>query len=101
MAVPRRVRLPGATELFRPTTQPEKPQGAVPAESGRIRHDQKITVYLSNDELLALETARLRLRAEFGVTADRGRLVRRAIALALAGLESDGEASELVQRLRQ
>jgi hypothetical protein len=31
--------------------------------SGRERHDEKITVYLSPDELLDLDQARLQLRA--------------------------------------
>ena len=32
--------------------------------SGRVRHDEKITVYVSTEELLALENARLQLRAQ-------------------------------------
>lgn len=105
--MPRRVNLPGATELFRPTTTEARAAAKAPAESaapdpsGRVRHDQKITVYLSTEELLALETARLRLRAEFGVAADRGRIVRAAIAATLGELEVQGQASDLVQRLQQ
>ena len=68
--------------------------------SGRTRHEEKITVYVSADELLDLEDARLLLRRAHGVRADRGRIVREAVALALADLESAGERSALVQRLR-
>ena len=68
--------------------------------SGRIRHDEKITVYVSTEELLALENARLQLRAQ-GVAADRGRIVREAIAIALADLDLRGTESALVTRLDQ
>ena len=68
--------------------------------SGRERHDEKITVYVSADELVALEQARLVLRAEHGVAVDRGRLVREAVAEMLIDLEAHGEASVVVQRLR-
>ena len=39
-----------------------------------MRHDEKITVYISKEELLALETARLTLRGH-GLAVDRGRIV--------------------------
>ncbi|WP_410172672.1 hypothetical protein [Cutibacterium granulosum] len=68
--------------------------------SGRVRHDEKITVYVSTEELLALENARLQLRAQ-GVAADRGRIVREAIAIALADLDLRGTESALVTRLDQ
>ena len=67
---------------------------------GRVRHDEKITVYVSTEELLALENARLQLRAQ-GVAADRGRIVREAIAIALADLDLRGTESALVTRLDQ
>jgi hypothetical protein len=67
--------------------------------SGRIRHEEKITVYVSAEELLALEQARLTLRARHGVAVDRGRIVREALAVMLADLETSGEDSELVRRL--
>ena len=107
--MPRRVTLPGASELFRPT-QPAEPTsdapaaapsdaGVVPRGSGRVRHDEKITVYVSSDELVALEQARLTLRAEHGMAVDRGRIVREAIAAVIADLQSQGGSSELVRRL--
>jgi hypothetical protein len=68
---------------------------------GRAKHEEKITVYCSADELLALETARLALRGQHGVAADRGRIVREAIAVVLADLEVHGEDSVLVRRLRK
>ena len=69
--------------------------------SGRERHDEKITVYCSPDELLDLETARLHLRAEHGLAVDRGRIVREALAVVIADLEAKGESSILVRRLRE
>ncbi|MFL6064206.1 MAG: hypothetical protein ACJ72G_05995 [Friedmanniella sp.] len=112
--MPRRVTLPGASELFRPTRgaeeppvgpsgdEPVEPDGApagAPRGSGRVRHDEKITVYVSSDELLALEQARLTLRAEHGMAVDRGRIVREAIAAVIADLRDQGGSSELVRRL--
>ena len=68
--------------------------------SGRERHDEKITVYVSPDELVAVEQARLVLRAEHGIAVDRGRLVREALAEMLIDLEEHGESSVVVSRLR-
>jgi hypothetical protein len=70
-----------------------------PQPSGRQRHDEKITVYISAPELLALEQTRLTLRAEHGLTVDRGRVVREAVAVLLADFEEHGESSMLVRRL--
>ena len=128
-AVSRRVKLPGASELFRPTgtetsgaaraagptgtrrtvrtgrrtvprpTEQDDAGSAAGGGSGRVRHEEKITVYVSRDELLAIEQARLRLRGELGLAVDRGRLVRAAMALALADLEAAGSDGELVRRL--
>ena len=67
--------------------------------SGRERHTQKITVYLSAEELLDLERARLAL-LRYGAAADRGRIVREAVAVVLADLEAKGDSSILVRRLR-
>jgi hypothetical protein len=113
--VPRRVSLPGASELFRPThsgsDQLARPDGngrdrqppnlgtGQSSGSGRIRHDEKITVYISSDELLALEQARLTLRARHGKAVDRGRIVREALSFVLADFTANGEHSELVRRL--
>ncbi|MFD9893023.1 cobyrinic acid a,c-diamide synthase [Amycolatopsis sp. NPDC059027] len=74
--------------------------GAARRGSGRTKHDAKITVYVSGDELLAMEQARLNLRAKHGLVLDRGRLVREAVAVLLADLDQNGEQSVLVQRLR-
>ena len=81
--MPRRVNLPPADELFRKTA-PDGPAAAASESfemasgpSGRVRHTEKMTVYLTSEELLALEQARLKLRAELGRSIDRGRLVRR------------------------
>jgi hypothetical protein len=122
----RRVSVPGADELFRRTVPAEQvtvvrdvPEDAVPEQgaaamsghtggepptargsSGRVRHDEKMTVYVTADELLDLEHARLTLRRS-GLSVDRGRLVREAIAMALADLDAHGEDSALVHRLTQ
>lgn len=60
-----------------------------------------MTVYVTSDELLDLEHARLLLRREHDLGVDRGRIVRAAVALALADLDTNGEDSAIVQRLKQ
>jgi hypothetical protein len=123
----RRSSLPGAAELFRLTARepvvravPDPAEeradgttGARPARqavrrtepgprrpTGREKHDEKITVYISATELLDLESARLTLRGDHGIAADRGRIVREALAVVLADLDTNGEDSVLVRRLR-
>jgi hypothetical protein len=118
------VSLPTADDLFRPTADPEaqggadaeeqspakgRPVAAVPEpaqddnkgrrSSGRVRHDEKMTVYVTADELVDIEHARLMLRRDHGLAVDRGRLVREALAIVLADLEENGDDSELVRRL--
>ena len=118
----RRVSLPAADDLFRKTAETadqeqapavkavpdvdrKKPAKRAPGKpaarrsSGRVRHDEKMTVYVTSDELLDIEHARLTLRREHGLAVDRGRLVREALALVLADLETQGADSALVQRL--
>ncbi|MFR9731712.1 hypothetical protein ACL03H_20985 [Saccharopolyspora sp. MS10] len=109
----RRAELPGASELFRTTAAPaagpparpgpEEPRGDARSRSGsgRRKHDAKITVYVSDEELLALEQARLALRAEHGIAVDRGRVVREGVAMLLADLDARGADSALVRGLRQ
>jgi hypothetical protein len=128
--MPRRVSLPGADELFRSTGAPVARETAVAtatqeadppttdsgsasrsratarlsgprSPSRRERHEEKITVYVSPEELVDLEHARLVLRADHGIGIDRGRIVREALAVVLADLEAKGEQSILVRRLRQ
>jgi hypothetical protein len=98
---------PTAPSATTPATTPAMtPPGPLkrgrPARSRaeRTRHDEKITVYISADELVALESARLALRAAHGVAADRGRIVREAISVLLADLTEHGENSVLVRRLK-
>ncbi len=156
----RRIRLPGADELFRPTkdvyddavTGPDSATGggdsvvdgvdivdegaaakagvsgsagaeSVPAAgapvvktrktrsrggesqqvafTGRVSHDEKITVYLSSDELLTIDHVTLQLRRETGTKIDRGRLIRAAIAAAIEGWNLSGVDSDLARRLTQ
>lgn len=68
--------------------------------TGRERHEEKITVYCSPEELMQIEQARLTLRGGHGLAVDRGRIVREAVAVVLADLDAKGEASILVRRLR-
>ena len=93
----RRVSLPGIAELLRPAAPGPDIAAHRPA-SGREQHTHKITVYLSADELFELEHARLALR-RYGITTDRGRLVREAIAVLLADLDARGDTSVLALRL--
>ena len=137
----RRVSMPAADDLFRPTSPagrsatgepkpvepmpveqradvavravPDEPEGDVDGTdargrggsarkpSGRVRHDEKMTVYVTSDELLDLEHARLSLRRAHGLAVDRGRLVREAVAMVLEDFEANGEDSALVRRLTQ
>ncbi len=93
----RRVSLPGVAELLRPAA-PGPDGGDQRRASGRERHTQKITVYLSAEELLDLERARLAL-LRYGAAADRGRIVREAIAVLLADLDARGNDSLLARRI--
>jgi hypothetical protein len=120
-------RLPGSDELFRPTgVDPAARAGVaevaqLPAgirsvadpdldadpgslarrATGRERHDEKITVYVSDEELFDLEQARLILKRDHGLKVDRGRIVRAALAEVLGDLEMAGPGSRLVARLRE
>ena len=111
----RRVRLPD--DIFRPTAVPDQPAEPSPVvelpaktpaaargrrtASGRVKHDEKMTVYVTAEELLEVEHARLELRRSHGLAVDRGRLVRAAVAMALADLDANGADSALVQRLHE
>ena len=103
--MPRRVSLPAAEALFGPAPAPADTEGteagSTRRSSGRVRHDEKMTVYLTADELLDLEHARLTLRRAHQVAVDRGRLVREALAIALADFEANGADSVLVQRFHR
>jgi hypothetical protein len=94
----RRVSIPGVAELLRPAA-PDPVASDERQATGREKHDQKITVYLSAAELLDLEHARLALR-RFGFVIDRGRLVREAIAILLADLDARGKDSLVARRVR-
>lgn len=112
----RRVSMPTADDLFRKTGEqaeaPTRPVRAVADQpddvdsgpkkpSGRVRHDEKMTVYVTSDELLDIEHTRLMLRRSNGLAVDRGRLVREAVALVLADFEANGDDSALVRRLTE
>jgi len=109
------VSLPAADDLFRPTVVPDPEETSTPAPeaadatpadkprgpSGRVKHDEKMTVYITSGELLDLEHARLTLRRDNGLAVDRGRLVREALAIVLADFDENGDDSVLVQRLHR
>ena len=90
---------PGTTKGVRSIPRRRVTQ-ADKSPSGRERHDEKITVYLSPDELFELDQARLMLRGDLGLAVDRGRIVRESIAVIIADLEAKGEQSILARRLR-
>jgi hypothetical protein len=110
--------MPAADDLFRPTADkpavravpdagmeaPDAPAAESAAKrgaSGRIRHDEKMTVYVTAQELMDIEQTRLKLRGGHGLAVDRGRLVREALHLVLEEFEAHGEDSALVRRLRE
>ncbi len=110
----RRVSLPGASELFRPTETASEEPSPAPDElpdaeeqaettigTGRVRHDEKFTVYVSREELLALEEARFSLRRDHDLGVDRGRIVRAALAVVLDDFAARGAQSALVDRLQE
>lgn len=118
-----RASLPGAEELFRRTsgerTRPEPEERPQEAKSTKLqvapqeptsapspprrgpKHDEKITFYCTSDELMALERARLKLRSEHGVAADRGRIVRAALAYVLEDFDARSDDSILLRRLTE
>ena len=118
----RRASLPGADELFRRTTaeRPREAREAPPeppvAKSTNLqvapapetasaeprkgpKHDEKVTFYCTSEDLMSLESARLKLRARHGIAADRGRIVRAALAYVLEDFEARAEDSILLRRL--
>jgi hypothetical protein len=126
--VSRRASLPGADELFRRTSTSDrtresreearesrqvdkspKLQVASPAENATEeqsqgpkkapRHQEKVTFYCTSEDLMALESTRLQLRAQYGVAADRGKIVRAALGYVLEDFEARGEDAILVRRL--
>ncbi len=116
----RRASLPGADELFRRTgdrtearSGPESPQDpkstklqvaeveppASEAAAKAPKHAEKVTFYCTAEDLMALEGARLALRSRHRLPADRGRIVRAALAYVLEDFEARGDDSVLVRRL--
>jgi hypothetical protein len=119
--VSRRASLPGAEELFRRTSaertkqarskaEPEEKKSTnlqvakspdpAPEPQGKApKHDEKVTFYCTSQDLMDLESARLRLRSEFSTSADRGRIVRAALAYMLEDFEARGEDAILLRLL--
>ena len=113
-----RASLPGAEELFR-RTSPERKAAASKQQGAKAtnlqvaqsspaaevqakktpRHEEKVTFYCTPSDLLALDGARLKLRAEHGVAADRGKIVRAALSYILEDFEARSEDSILLRRL--
>ncbi|HEX3327985.1 MAG TPA: hypothetical protein VHV50_13415 [Actinomycetota bacterium] len=113
-----RASLPGAEELFRRTSSERKPVASrqqdskatnlqvakpvPPAETPERKapkHEEKVTFYCTPGDLVALDGARLKLRAEHGVAADRGRIVRAALSYVLEDFDARAEDSILLRRL--
>ena len=121
----RRASLPGADELFRRTSPetrearkkapaPEpapvarvdkstKPQIASVTEVPRKapKHDEKVTFYCTAEDLMGIEKARLELRSQHGVAADRGRIIRAALSYVLEDFDARAEDSILLRRLSE
>jgi hypothetical protein len=115
--VSRRASLPGAEELFRRTAPRRRGEAAGDAREPeddksttlqvaestpkprKRKHDEKITFYCTTDDVMAVERARLALRGRHGVSADRGRIVRAALAYVLEDFEARGPDSVLVHEL--
>ena len=118
----RRASLPGADELFRRTSPERAAESRKPAPAPKVapkvdkstkpqiasvtevprkapKHDEKVTFYCTAEDLMALEKTRLSLRAEHGVAADRGRIVRAALSYVLEDFEARAEDSILLRRL--
>lgn len=121
----RRASLPGADELFRRTSEPERaPEVEAPpverevAKSPNLqvaqqaapvappveqkkgpKHDEKVTFYCTSEDLMSIERARLELRANHGIGVDRGKIVRAALAYVLEDFEARSEDSILLRRL--
>lgn len=116
----RRASLPGADELFRRTSSPARRE-AEPAPKRQVpkatnlqvaeeapaagakppKHDEKVTFYCTGEDLMALERARLKLRSEHGVAADRGRIVRAALAYVLEDFDARSDDSILLRKLSE
>ena len=120
----RRASLPGADELFRRTSpekaEPRKTPAPAPKPVAKIdkstkpqiasvsevprkapKHDEKITFYCTAEDLMEIEKTRLSLRSEHGVAADRGKIVRAALAYVLEDFEARAEDSILLRRLSE
>lgn len=125
----RRASLPGAEELFRrtsgggrseaeerpqeakstklqvakpePVAEPAAPAVAPTPPRRGPKHDEKVTFYCTGQELMELEKTRLQLRADHGVAADRGRIVRAALAYVLEDFEARSDDSILLRRLTE
>ena len=118
----RRASLPGADELFRRTTEREERKPSAPSRqdpkstklqvadrseapaaettSRAPKHAEKVTFYCTPDDLMALERTRLALRSQHGLAADRGRIVRAALAYVLEDFEARGEDSVLLRKMK-
>ena len=120
----RRASLPGAEELFRRTSpersEPRKPAPAPQPVAPKVdkstkpqiasvtevprkapKHEEKVTFYCTAEDLMEIEKTRLSLRSEHGVSADRGKIIRAALAYVLEDYEARSEDSILLRRLSE
>ena len=116
--------MPGADELFRRTSpekaEPRKASAPAPQPVAKIdkstkpqiasvsevprkapKHDEKITFYCTAEDLMAIERTRLSLRSDHGVAADRGKIVRAALAYVLEDFEARSHDSILLRKLTE
>jgi len=109
--------LPGAEELFRSTRGESAPTKRPVAEEPQVskstnlqiatdlqvkkgpRHEEKVTFYCTAEDLMNLERARLSLRGDHGIAADRGRIVRAALHYVLEDYAARSGDSILLREL--
>lgn len=68
--------------------------------SGRTNHGEKITVYLTPDELARLDKLVCHIKHDLGIKVDRSRVVREAIAILRDDIHQHSSKGTSVRRLR-
>jgi len=65
------------------------------------RHAEKITIYLTPDELARLDKLVCHIKHDLGIKTDRSRVAREALALVRDDIHRAGSKSAVVRRLRE
>lgn len=85
----------GISSIFEPT-QPVK-AAAKPAEAEEAQYDQRATFYFSEEQLMNLEVAMLKVRTEHRLKVGKSEIMRLAIDHLLQDFEQNKETSILVR----